>query len=269
MTRVRSLLSAAATLAVLTLQATVAPAQAPMYYGGGIVETGVKADFGPVLSAVYGQGVHAFYAHRHDDAYRLLTDAINNGYQDPRAYYFRGLVADSQGRAYEAESDWQAGAELEAEGKINGDIGRALARIQGSCRARLEKIRREAKVQALLTKRSRSDARVNELGAPMTPRAATPQTVTPAPAPPTTLDDPFTDDMLGDAEVEKADALEDAAKAEVEPFGDEGAAGMDAATDDTGLDAGDGASPFDTGDEPDPFDAMEDSPFGTDDDSPF
>lgn len=269
MSRVRSLLCAAATLAAVTFNATSAQAQAPMYSGGNVVETNIKPDFGPVLSAVYGQGVHAFYSHRHDDAFRLLTDAINNGYQDPRAYYFRGLVADAQGRSYEAEADWQAGAELEASGRINGDVGRSLARIQGSCRARLEKIRREAKIQALMTKRSRSNARTSELGSPMIPRAVTPRAVTPAPAPPATVEDPFADDMLGDAEVEKTDALEDASKVDVDPFGGDEPAEMDAPAD-TGVDAGDAGSPFDAGaDDSDPFGSMEADPFGAAEDSPF
>ena len=66
------------------------------------------------VSQMYGNGVHAFYAGNNSAARENFSAAINNGSQDPRAYYFRGIVAYSQGSTYEAESDWQQGARLEA-----------------------------------------------------------------------------------------------------------------------------------------------------------
>lgn len=157
-----------------------------------------------VLNAVYGQGIHAFNDHHYTEAHQLFTTAIANGYQDPRAYYFRGFAADSMGRQYEAEADWQAGAELEASGRINGDIGKSLARMQGSRRVKLERIRQQARVQALITKAARSQIRRTEIG-----QAATVQPAVAAPPAPTVVEpSPFADDLAGEAEVQSDDVLD-------------------------------------------------------------
>ncbi|MEM9659386.1 MAG: hypothetical protein AAF961_13595, partial [Planctomycetota bacterium] len=41
-------------------------------------------------AAVYGRGVHEYFAHRMHEADNLLSQVINAGSTDPRAYYFRG-----------------------------------------------------------------------------------------------------------------------------------------------------------------------------------
>ena len=79
-----------------------------------------------VLAEMYGRGVHAYYAGDYTTAYESLTMAIDNGTDDPRAYYFRGLVSQMSGRQEEAKDDWTKGAEMEANGKANPAIGRSL-----------------------------------------------------------------------------------------------------------------------------------------------
>ena len=220
-----------------------------------------------ILAEMYGRGVHAYYSGNNTDANQYLSMAINNGIEDPRAYYFRGMVAHASGRAYEAESDWQRGAELEASGMLNASIGRSLSRFQGSARIKLEQIRQKARLQALATAAARSQQRYGELGASPapTPSAApaapsvVPATPTPAasaPPAPAAAENPFDDGDMGEANVVADDVLENAMD---NPFADEPAAG------DTAPAAGD-ASPFgdDAGADANPFGddgAMEDNPF--------
>lgn len=196
-----------------------------------------------ILAEVYGQGVHAYYAGRHNDAFEMLSSAIDSGIRDPRAYYFRGIVAYQQGRPDEARADWTDGAEMEA--KIGGGsyVGRSLSRFQGSARLELEQIRQKARLQASAEAATRSDTRMQELGvAPSTnpgaaPSAGAPAAAgnpTPAPVAPAApaANDPFADDgamATGEATVEKNDVLEGLGN----PFEDDPVAG----------DAGDAAMP--------------------------
>ena len=176
----------------------------------------------PVLMEMYGRGVHAYHAGRYSEAYELLTLAIENGIEDPRAYYFRGIVAQASGRPEEAESDWQVGADLEAGGRIIADIGRSLTRVQGSTRLKLEQVRQTARLQASAASASRSEARYGEIRQAEGRVLQAPSVaVDPPPMPPAAGDDnPFRDDFAAGAEptVEAEDALEGAvgsAKAEM------------------------------------------------------
>ncbi len=169
-----------------------------------------------ILADMYGRGVHAYFAGNHNDAYQFLSSAIQGGLKDPRAYYFRGLAASGSGRSYEAEADWQAGAELEATAGANPMIGKSLARIQGHSRLKLEEIRRKAKFDALALANARSIQRYGEIqqaqpqevsGA--APRANTPMSPPPA-APAAVADNPFADDLNmadGAAKVDSRDAF--------------------------------------------------------------
>ena len=169
-----------------------------------------------ILAEMYGRGVHAYFAGNHNDAYQFLSSAIQGGLKDPRAYYFRGLAASGSGRSYEAEADWQAGAELEATAGANPMIGKSLARIQGHSRLKLEEIRRKAKFDALALANARSIQRYGEIqqaqpqevsGA--APRAGMPMTPPPA-APAAGSDNPFSDDLNmadGAAKVDSRDAF--------------------------------------------------------------
>lgn len=219
-----------------------------------------------ILAEVYGRGVHSFYAGRYDEAYNQLSAAIDGGSRDPRAYYFRGIVAQNQGRTYEAEADWMQGAQLEARSGTGSNIGRALSRFQGSARLKLEQIRQKARLEALTSGLKRSDARMQQLGvqpsAPTSPMGAAPAAVTPAPAAPA-ADNPFVDDGVGlstgSAEVESANALEGL---DVNPFEDEApVGGAEAAP----TDGGDGGGIFEEAPADAPGGGIFDTPAGDDD----
>ncbi|GAA4468153.1 hypothetical protein [Novipirellula rosea] len=209
----------------------------------------------PILSEMYGRGVHSFYAGRYDDANKFLSMAIDNGIKDPRAYYFRGLVANSLGNPYEAEEDWRQGAELEARAGSNPSIGRSLARFQGAERLKLEQIRQTARLELMATAASRSQQRYGEIdsaaaaAAPAAKASAPRNAVTPPPIPPT-AENPFADDVefaTGEAKLESNDAFAGADK------GDAAApAAMDAAAP-----GDDGGNIFDAG-----GDAGASDPFG-------
>jgi hypothetical protein len=233
-----------------------------------------------ILTDLYGQGVHAFYAGDSQAAYDHFSTAINNGIEDPRAYYFRGIAACALGRSFEAESDWQQGARLEARGIMAGAIGRSLARFQGPDRIKLEKIRQDAKLQFLAEAAMRSKARYGEIQSTEgdmfrgRPLGAAPAAIDPPPAPPLAGEDPFADE-LGEPAVDADDALEGAMKAP--PAEDSAPAVVDATpaapAADTGgekLDpfGGGDADPFGGGNA-DPFGGGGSDPFGGDDSDPF
>ena len=279
------------TLSAFAIALATATAAGP----SGLEGTSAAAQ-SPVLLSTYGQGVHSYYANNYNEAYRHFSTAIDGGLEDPRAYYFRGIVNDALGNAYQAEADWQAGADLEASGKIVGDIGRALSRFQGTRRLELETIRSQAKLAYLQRANARSQARYGELEgvqgdvlrrpptppaqAPVTPVPTTPAPVTPppAPTPPSAGVDPFASPSPDAAAVDRADALEGAME---NPFADDPAAAPAA---DAPADAPAGDDPFAApaaGDDPfssdggaDPFGGMDGGdgaadPFGGGGSDPF
>lgn len=165
----------------------------------------------PVLDELYGRGVHRYFANDYLQAYDQLSLAINNGSQDPRAYYFRGFAALASGRLDEAEADWQTGAAIEAKGVYGGEIGRSLSRIQGSTRLDLERIRQAARLEAMALNQMKSRARYAP-GAdmPMVPlNNAAPAPIVPG-ASAAVPSNPFVDDSApaaGAAKVDSTDAL--------------------------------------------------------------
>ena len=68
-----------------------------------------------------------------------LTQMIDAGTRDPRAYYFRGLISEQLGA--DADLDLKAGAKLEAETTATRLVNRALEYVQGPTRAKIEKYR--------------------------------------------------------------------------------------------------------------------------------
>lgn len=174
-----------------------------------------------ILLETYGRGVHAYFSHQNAEAQQYLTDAINNGLQDPRAYYFRGIAAAEAGDQIQAEADWATGAELEAQGRIIGAIGPALTRVQGPQRLRMEEVRRETTLRVLALAASRAEARfgeINDAGGevlrPIPSRSALP----PAPPAAARTTDPFSGDAAGDASLDSRDSLEGAME---DPFADD------------------------------------------------
>lgn len=113
----------------------------------GPVAAQPSVDSVPTL-AVYGSGVHSFFAGQLARSYDDLTNAIEAGSSDPRVYYFRGLAALRMGRTDEAEADFTKGAELESDPEkvMVVDVARALERVQGPERMQLERHRTRARV---------------------------------------------------------------------------------------------------------------------------
>ncbi|MEZ6137867.1 MAG: hypothetical protein R3C53_23515 [Pirellulaceae bacterium] len=170
------------------------------------------------LVEVYGEGVHRYFAGDLSGADQLFSEVINSGSEDPRAYYFRGLVRERQGGG--GEYDFEQGARFEAEGKRSVDVGFALSRVQGHTRAKIEKARRDARVaasqQAMLMERARLDA----AGAMQVP----PPSVVPGATPPPAASDPFGSDegMRSDATtVDPVQPSTPEVDADTNPFGDD------------------------------------------------
>ncbi|TWU40760.1 hypothetical protein [Novipirellula artificiosorum] len=221
-----------------------------------------------VLAEMYGRGVHAYYAGRYQDANEYLSMAINNGSKDPRAYYFRGLVANAEGRQYEADNDWRQGAQLEVATGTSAEVGRSLARFQGPDRLKLEQFRQKARLEALALAAARSQQRYGEIDAAsaaatpqVAPKTAPPKAITPPPIP-SEIENPFADDSdtaSGDAKLESNDAFADAMEAEPDAGAPVASGDASAASgSDTGAAADD---PFNT-DSADPFAGGGDDPFG-------
>lgn len=226
----------------------------------------VSAQNQTLLAEVYGRGVHAYYAGQMTDAYTQLSAAIDGGTKDPRAYYFRGIVLYKQGRTYEAEADWNQGAMMEAAAGGAASVGRSLSRFQGTGRLKLESIRQNARLQAMLTNSARSDIRRAEIGlSPSAPSVTAPAVggglapASPAPAAPAAAVDsnPFGNDpnqalSSGTPKVQSDNAMEGL---DDNPFADDpiGAGGM----------AEGGASGPDPFGDPAASSAGDDDPFGT------
>jgi|LakMenE01Jun11ns_1017448.scaffolds.fasta_scaffold9792057_1 tetratricopeptide (TPR) repeat protein len=117
------------------------------------------------LAAAYGDGVHAYFAGDFQRAYEDLSQAIEAGTTDPRAYYFRGLAALRQGRSDEAEADFTEGATRESAGLGAWPVGRSLERIQGPDRLRLERHRTRARVTLIQRQRDAELQRYSQIEA--------------------------------------------------------------------------------------------------------
>lgn len=115
------------------------------------------------LAATYGAGVHSYFAGDYARSYDDLSAVIQAGSEDPRPRYFRGLAALQLGRLDEAEADFAEGAELEARGTGAGPVGRALERVQGCDRLRLERHRVRARVVRLQEDRAAAQRRYSEI----------------------------------------------------------------------------------------------------------
>jgi hypothetical protein len=113
-----------------------------------------------VLDETYGAGVHAYFAGAHRQAADALTAAIDGGMKDARAYYFRGLTHAKMGLLDAAEADFAQGAALEsAEPEMTTVVSRALQRVQGQTRLRVEAHRTKARFAVLSQQRARDQTR--------------------------------------------------------------------------------------------------------------
>jgi tetratricopeptide (TPR) repeat protein len=117
-----------------------------------------------VLAELYGHGVHSYFAGQYQDAHGYLTTAIDQGTQDPRAFYFRGLAYLSLGRPDEAKKDFQKGAELETLGADRVyPVSDSLQRIQGAARIEIERQRQDARLAARTRTVKASQARYEQI----------------------------------------------------------------------------------------------------------
>ncbi len=167
-----------------------------------LVTGGSWASAQSASSELYGEGVHRFFAHDYAGADQLLTEAIDGGSQDPRAYYFRGLTKEMLGGG--GEADFEAGARLESTGRSGPMISYSLARVQGAVRAKIEKARRVARIQAAQQ------------------RALQQQAVPPVELPPAQgAADPFSGDGVRSGDTQAAPVKPEKNDANTDPFGDE------------------------------------------------
>lgn len=111
------------------------------------------------IASTYGSGVHAYFAGDFDRSYEILSQAIEAGTADPRAWYFRGLAALKLGRTDEAEADFASGSKKESENTGAWGVARSLERVQGCDRAKLERYRVRARVASLQEDRRRTRLR--------------------------------------------------------------------------------------------------------------
>jgi hypothetical protein len=113
-----------------------------------ILTTGtLQAQQDRLLADLYGRGVHAYFDGQLEVSHKLLSEVIEQKTQDPRAYYFRGVVLTRLGRAEQATKDFDTGATLEAKDvqKVY-PVNRSLQRVQGKVRLTLETHRKEARL---------------------------------------------------------------------------------------------------------------------------
>ncbi len=111
-----------------------------------------------------GNAVHAYNTGNFQEAFDHLTPAIDGNSEDPRVHFFRGLALMQLGKSEEAEKEFKAGARLEAGDAVGVyNVNRALERIQGKGRLTIEKLRREAKAEALKKREAAREARREQL----------------------------------------------------------------------------------------------------------
>lgn len=133
------------------------------------------------IAGTYGSGVHSYFAGDYGRSYEILSQAIEAGTSDPRAWYFRGLAALKLGRLDEAEADFSAGARRESENLGAWGVAKSLERVQGCDRLQLERHRVRARVASLQEDRRRSRLRYLEVetAEPEVLRDRVPETVMP------------------------------------------------------------------------------------------
>jgi len=76
-------------------------------------------------------------------AEKMLSDIIENGTDDPRPLYFRGILAEQMG--HDGTADLKAAAKLEAETSTASLVNRSIERTQGPLRVRIDRYRLAAR----------------------------------------------------------------------------------------------------------------------------
>lgn len=92
---------------------------------------------------IVGMGMHAYFSGQDSSAKKAFDMAIGVDARNPVPYYFRGLILLRSGDEQSAEVDFSVGSYLESTNRVQrGAVGRALERIQGTVRQRIEVHRR-------------------------------------------------------------------------------------------------------------------------------
>lgn len=103
-----------------------------------------------ILTDVYHQGLKSFYAGQYTEAHDTLSQAIDGGTKDPRAFYIRGVANLRLGRQANAKADFERGAAIEGKDfDVFYNVSTALQRIQGPERRMLESYRTAGRKNAL------------------------------------------------------------------------------------------------------------------------
>lgn len=101
------------------------------------------------LEELYGNGVHLYNSGDFRAAYYELTRAVNNGSQDPRVYYYRGLCYLKLGRDQEGRADFAKAAGIEmSDSDRFYPVSKSLERVQGRARQLIERYRSNARLRA-------------------------------------------------------------------------------------------------------------------------
>ncbi|MFP6692772.1 MAG: hypothetical protein VB875_07135, partial [Pirellulales bacterium] len=186
-----------------------------------------------VLNELYGNGVHAYFSSDYAKAHEHLTAAVDGGSSDPRVLYFRALCYLETGREAMAQDDLAQAAKIEMEaGNLSERVNRALTRVQGTARLKVESYRSEARLAVFQQRAKATKKRFDSGGAASDPAfpvapverpaaepdlfdpPADPAATDPAPAKPA---DPFAEP----APAKPADPPADPAPAKpVDPFAD-------------------------------------------------
>lgn len=187
---------------------------------------------GDAYMELYGEGVHRFFAGELQEAEILFSRVIESGSQDPRPFYFRGLVQEHLGGS--GDPDFEQGAQMEAEGKLAVPVGDALTRIQGYLRSRIEDIRRDARVAYLQQREALDQVRREESrNVPGAVESTVPDLAQP-PVPSTTDDTPFDEGMRSsETVVDPVQPTVPEVDATSDPFQDDPAPVMEAQPGDT------------------------------------
>lgn len=96
----------------------------------------------------YGQGVTHYFNGNQSEALNSLNRAISANMADARYYYFRGLAQAMNGNSSAGDSDFRQAAMLEystGTGARSVNVSRALEKVQGCMRHKIESFRRQAR----------------------------------------------------------------------------------------------------------------------------
>ena len=107
---------------------------------------------GESASSLLGKGMHQFFEGEYQKVIQSLDASIGLNQRDPRAYYFRGLTKLRLNQLDAATQDFRTGAFWEAYQKsvYTKLVSRALERIQGKSRSRIEQLRLEQREELTL-----------------------------------------------------------------------------------------------------------------------